>query len=422
MLDRSIAPPFKKIEKIDIQKAQTVMLDNGVPVHLIKAGQQPVIKLEIILQSGKWFEQQEGLAFFTAKMISEGTPKKTAHQISTIIDQYGAYLEVSPGYDYISIAFYSLEKYLKLLVPLFEELLFSASFPDTELEIMKNMVRQEIKIKQEKSNIVALKNFREILFREHPYGKDLDTDHIDDIHQEQLQHYYDNYFRNKPEIVISGSFSQDEILQLVNDHFGSKSYPQLSLIDYQINYEPENTVIEKPRSSQSSIKIGKVLFNKTHPEYLKMLFVNEVLGGYFGSRLMKNIREEKGYTYGIYSRMMNFRAAGYFIISADVKKESTRLAIEEIYKEILKLQESLVPDAELEIVKNQMLGSFLNEINSPFALAEKFKSVHYHNLDYSFYQHFIETINQISAEEVRQVAQRHLQRNSMSEVVVGGMQ
>lgn len=422
MLDRTVAPPFQKIDKIDIQKAHSLQLENGVPLYLIKAGKQPVVKLEMVLQSGKWFEKQEGIAFFTAKMISEGTNNKTANEISTFIDQYGAFLEVNPGYDYITVAIYSLEKYLSLLVPLLKELIFSASFPASELAIMKNMVRQEIKFKQEKSNVVALKKIREIIFRAHPYGKDLELYHIDNISQEQLQHYYQHFFRNKPEFIVSGNFSQEDIIKLLNHHFGSYQFPHLEPDVYELKYQPKNIVLEKAKASQSSIKIGKLLFNKTHPEYLRMLIVNEVLGGYFGSRLMKNIREQKGYTYGIYSRMINFRSAGYFMISADVKKEFTKLAVEEIYKEIAKLQECMVPQEELEIVKNQMLGSFLNEINSPFALAEKFKSVHYHNLKYSFYQNFIEMINQVNATELMEMAQKQLTRETMSDVIVGELQ
>ena len=420
MLDRTVAPAFKKIDKIDIKKAHTTHLTNGVPVHQIIAGKQPVTKVEIVLQSGKWFEGQEGIAFFTAKMIGEGTTNKSASEISTFIDQYGAYLEINPGYDYITIAIYSLEKHLPHLVPLFHELLFSASFPQVELDIMKNMVRQEIKLKQEKTTIVALKKIRETIFKNHPYGKDLGIEQINAIDRGPLIDYYDRFFKNKPEFILSGSFTADTI-NLIEQYFGKEKFQNIEFPAHNLDYESVSLLIEKPKSSQSSIKIGKLLFNKTHPEYLKMLIVNEILGGYFGSRLMKNIREQKGYTYGIYSRMINFRAEGYFIIGADVKKEFTSLALDEIYKEIEKLHTMPIPDDELEIVKNQMLGSFLNEIDSPFALAEKFKTVHYHNLDYSFYQYFVQQINTITPEEIMQTAKIHLQRESLSEVVVGGI-
>jgi zinc protease len=420
MLDRTVAPPFKKIDKIDIKKAQTTQLSNGLPVHQILAGKQPVTKVEIVLQSGKWFEGQEGVAFFTGKMISEGTIDKSASEISNFIDQYGAYLEINPGYDYITLAIYSLEKHMPHLVPLLHELLFSASFPQVELDIMKNMVRQEIKLKQEKTSIVALKKFRETIFKNHPYGKDLGIEQINAIDNTLLIDYYEQFFKNSPEFIISGNFTEDTI-SLIEQYFSREKIQNIGFPAYSLDYKPLSLLIEKPKSSQSSLKVGKLLFNKTHPEYLKMLIVNEILGGYFGSRLMKNIREQKGYTYGIYSRMINFRASGYFVIGADVKKEFTVLALEEIYKEIEKLQTEPVSDEELGIVKNQMLGSFLNEINSPFALAEKFKTVHYHNLDYSFYQSFVQQINTITSEEIMYTAKKHLQRESLSEVVVGGI-
>lgn len=421
MLDRTVAPPFRKIESIDIQKAHSDVLSNGTPIHIINAGKQDIVKLELVLQSGKWFEKQNGDSFFTTKMLTEGTRYRTAAEFSNYIDKYGAFLELNPGFDFVDIGIYILNKYFAYLIPVVQELLYDAIFPENELQILKNNTLQEIRIKNEKNNILAVRKFRELVFGEkHPYGIDLGEEDIKHIERNALVNYYDQVFRNNLEIVLSGNVSTNHI-KLTDQFLGklvlSESQPNNPP---EINTKKQKALIERPKSSQSSIRIGKLLFNKSHPDYLKMLVVNEILGGYFGSRLMKNIREEKGFTYGVYSRIMNFKNAGYFVVGTDVKKEFTQKTIDEIYKEIEILRNQPLGDEELQTVKNQMLGAFLSEINSAFALADKFKSIHFHGLGYAFYQDFINTVNHIQAKEIQQTAQEYLDPDSMTEVVVGG--
>src|SRR5690606_38831269 len=180
-------------------------------------------------------------------------------------------------------------------------------------------------------------------------------------------------------------------------------------------------VEEKPKNIQSSIRLGKKLFTKNHPDLIDMLILNEILGGYFGSRLMKNIREEKGYTYGISSSIITLKNEGFFIVGTDVNKENTQNTIDEIFKEIDILQSTNVPDEELETVKNYMVGSFLSDINTPFALADKFKAVHLNDMDLQFYKNFIERINTISAEDIKDIANKHLDAESLRTIVVGGL-
>ena len=168
--------------------------------------------------------------------------------------------------------------------------------------------------------------------------------------------------------------------------------------------------------------MGKILVNKSHPDYKKILVANEILGGYFGARLMKNIREEKGYTYGIYSTIVPLKNSCYMVIGTDVKREFTQNTLQEIYKEIGILSDTLVPDNELETIRNHMIGSFQSNLNSPFALADKFKGVHFHGLDYSFYSQYFNILKQITSREIREIARQYLAPNSMSQVVIGNIQ
>jgi zinc protease len=423
MVDRSIAPAFKKVRKVDLQKAISGNLVNGIPLHIIDAGSQPVIKLEMVLYSGKWFEPEDGISYFTTKMLTEGTANKTSLQVSEFFDRYGAYVELNSGFDYNTVALYVMIKHFPETIKVFREILTEASFPEEEFQILKNNTLNDLRVKNEKINILATKKFRETIFgNEYPYGKEISEENVVQLGPvDKLKEYYKNHFFNKVEIVASGNIFDDQI-ELINDQFGSfESKTFTDALHPLPMYKPSKEVLVREKSSQSSIRIGKRLFNKNHPDYLKMLVVNEVLGGYFGSRLMKNIREEKGYTYGVYSRVMSFKKEGYFSVSLDVKKEDTRNAIDEIYKEIKTLQQEPVPEEEMETVRNEMIGGFLSEINSPFALADKFKAVHFQGLDYQFYQNFIDVINTITPEEVMEAAVRYLDVSDMSEVVVGGV-
>jgi predicted Zn-dependent peptidase len=177
-----------------------------------------------------------------------------------------------------------------------------------------------------------------------------------------------------------------------------------------------------PESVQASVRVGRLLFNRTHPDYLRMRVVNEILGGYFGSRLMKNIREDKGYTYGIYSRISTYSDTGSLVIGADVKKEFAAEVIEEIYKEMNVLAQEPVPAQELEVVRNYMLGKFLGNSITPFDLAEKFKVLLFNGLNYVHYEELLDTIKTIDTEQIMQVASLYLTPQLMTEVVVGGIE
>lgn len=421
MVDRSVEPAFRRIKKVDFQKVVSGALDNGIPFHILSAGRQPVIRIEVVCHSGTWFERKNGVSFLTTKMLTEGSTQKNAHQISEFFDRYGAFLELNPGFDYNSVSLYVMTRQLEQTLPVFREILTESAFPEQEFRILKNNTISDLKVKNEKNNIIASRKSRELVFgKGHPYGKELTEDIVAQIEDPgELQEYFQNIFHNQVEIIASGLVLGKDI-DLINYYFGNLKNLRLENPTHPLPpYSPQKERIEKERSVQSSVRVVKRLFGKQHPDYLKTLVANEVLGGYFGSRLMKNIREEKGLTYGVYSRLMNFKNEGYFLVSLDVNKEQVGLAIDEIYKEIRKLQNELVPADELETVKNQMIGGFLTEISSPFALAEKFKAVHFHGLDYGFYQEFVDTINTIAPEEIRQMAAAYLDVSDMSETVVG---
>lgn len=422
MLDRKIAPPFKRVTNIAIPQAKRTFLDNGTPLYYIEAGKQPVVRLEFIFKAGAWYEEKKGASYFAAKMLSEGTLQKSSAQISYEVEKFGAYLEFNPTLDYSIVTLECLSKHLNNLLPLLHEILRQPSFPEDELVTLKNIKAQQTRVQNEKSSFLASKKFREAIFGEaHPYGKDLTLEDIDKLTQDDVRSFYDQYYNLPFEILISG-LPDSGFIADINKIFG-QTVLQKAAADPTYISQPISspTIIEREANLQSSIRVGKKLLTKEHPDYVKLLVVNEILGGYFGSRLMKNIREDKGYTYGISSALVPLRNDGYFIVGTDVNKENTRNTLQEIYKEIEVLQTTLISDDEFNTVRSFMIGSFLSEINTPFALSDKFKGVHLYGLGYDFYDSYLQTVNNISSTEIRELAQQYLQKETFSEVVVGGL-
>ena len=424
MLDRTISPAFQTIAAINIPPVQIIKLSNGIPLYVVNVGEQPIIKIEFSFEAGSWQETQNGVSLFTSKMILEGTKNYSSSEISEYFDKFGSFIESGQGLDRANFVVYGLKKHLPFLLPMVQELLNDAIFPEKELNTFKNIQLQTLQVNSEKSAFIANKTFRRKVFGDvHPYGNSMNEEAIKGINQTVLVDFYHNYWQGKPHrIFLSGNVGEAEI-KLIEQYFGSQTISSSisnTVFTNQVLPKGENILIGKEESMQSSIRMGKQLMTRKHPDFFTMMLLNEVLGGYFGSRLMKNIREEKGLTYGISSNLALFGQAGYFVIGTDVKREFTQQTIDEIHKEIKILQTELITGDELEVVKNYMAGSFAGSLNTPFDIADRYKVIFSENLHVDFYKNYIPNIQQISGEMLLEAANKYLAVDSLFEIVVGG--
>ncbi|SOD88269.1 M16 family metallopeptidase [Spirosoma fluviale] len=423
-LDRTQSPGFQAIQEIRLPAVQSHRLDNGIPLHLISVAQQPVLRLECVFNAGTWYEQVPGSAFFAMKMLSEGTPTRTSAQISEYIDRYGAFLELNSGPDRASVVIYCLTKFLPDVLPVLREMLTEATFPQKELDDLRNITLQNLRVNYEKNAYLAGVLFREKLFGAyHPYGRSQKPENVEKLTRQDVVEFFSRVINERPfQIVLAGQASENEVLS-INRELG-----QLPLrtdvrpaFDGNIHVDDGVPVLaDKPDSVQSSIRVGRRLFTRSHPDFFKMLVTNEILGGYFGSRLMKNIREEKGFTYGISSNMPSFRQDGYFLIGTDVNKENTQQTLDEIRKEISTLQTELVSMDELETVQNYMAGEFVGSLNTPFEIADRYKVILLDGMPIDFLTTYIHNIRQVTPSDVMETASRYLAPDDLQEVVVGG--
>ena len=423
ILDRTIAPAINPIDRFHLPKVETVSFSNGNILHKFALGSQPVVRVEWIFNTGSRIEEKIGTSFFTSKMLVEGTTTCTSTEIQELLAQYGAFLEIHPGNERINITLFCLEKHLTELVPFIKSLLTESTFPEEQLIKMKQIQSQGIQVNKEKTAYLAGVAFRELLFNnKHPYGKHLSIETIAALDHADLTSFFKNELANKQcDIILTGGFSK-EAAALIEKLFGSETVVRANIKKSlpAVLKPAREIVIEKEGSVQTSIRYGRMLFNHTDADYFDAYILNEILGGYFGSRLMQNIREEKGYTYGINSSIVPMQEGGYFVIGTDVKREFTKNTLTEIEKELQLLIDTLVSDNELETVKSYMLGSFVGDIQTPFAIADKYKTIYFYGLRYDYYERFFSRIQSITATDIQKVAKKYFAPSEMSYVIAGG--
>lgn len=422
MLDRTAAPAFQIPAHTSLQRATTSTLVNGIQFHELLLGDQEVCRVEVVLKSGNWYETRDGISFFTTKMLLEGTHKLSGRQVADKLDYYGAYWEATAGMDFVTLTVYSLSKYLHEVVPFFLETVLEASFPEKELELLKKVRVQQIRVGKQKTSAVASSGLRALLFgSHHPYGKDLDEEQVALVNVEDLKNYHQSKLFNQAEVFVAGKLSATQIDSLKNifSSFPATDFP-LTAVDARTT-PPVREIIPVEGSVQSSLRLGKRAVGRQHPDHYHLMLLNELFGGYFGSRLMKNIREDKGYTYGIYSSISYLQNDAFWVVGTDVNREVAIAAVEEVLKEMAILTSEPVPADELDTVKNYMIGTFLTSISTPFSLMDKFRSVHFSKMDYDYYDNLLTSIRTATAEDVMRVANDSFDQESWLQVVAGGI-
>ncbi len=420
---RKIHPQSKAIETVSLVEPEKYILDNGIPVYLINAGTQEVVKIDLIFDAGSKLQDFPLQAQFTSKCLVEGTDSFDSKTIAETVDFYGAYLKPSVSRDDAAVSLFSLNKHLEHLMPVFAEVALSPKFPDHEIQTMVQKLRQEYLVNMEKVSFIAQQQFSALVYgNQHPYGKTMDIVDYENISQQILQKFYAKFYKTSGlKIIVSGKVNNG-LIKMLNQFFGQHQVVFGENIPGGLTIKPSETLEHysvKDDALQSAVRIGNATINKTHRDFLPFMVVNTILGGYFGSRLMTNIREDKGYTYGIGSGLASLNHAGMFFIASEVGNDVTGKAIEQIFIEIEKLRSEPVKAEELSLVKNYLLGTFLRSADGPFALADLFKATLDYGMDMSYYDSFLHTVKNITIKDIQDIAVKYLQPDSMIRLVVG---
>jgi zinc protease len=421
MLNRKKQPPIYEVKDLKLPPIQHIYLDNQIPVYVINLGLQEVVKVEVVFHAGRPFESTPLASRATGSLIKEGTQTLSSSEIAEKIDFLGGSISTPSGLDTSNVVLQCLTKHFDQLLPLLAEMILTPAFPQKELDTFIENNIQGLQVELSKSDIVAYRQITENIFgKEHPYGYNSDETMYRNLERSALvEHYKANYHAGNCTIFISGKIN-DEMLKSLNTYFGKMEKREKKIFTPPvITTKPSKIFIEKKDSSQTAISIGRRLFSRNHEDFNTFFVLNTILGGYFGSRLMENIREEKGYTYNIYSASEPMLFDGYFYISTEVGNEYLKATKEEIYKEITILKNELIDKKELKMVKNYLLGNILTMIDGPFNVAEIVKSYVTENVPFENFEKIVAIIRAVSAEQLRDIACKYLQEEDLWEVVVG---
>lgn len=424
MIDRTKAPDFKIVDDISIVKARKEYLDNQIPVYILNAGEQEVVKVEFVFEAGVWHQDKPLISSATNSLLNEGTENMTSAEIAEKLDYYGAYLGLDSGQHTSSVVLYTLNKHFNQTISVINEILKKAIFPEKELKTYILNKKQEFILNQQKVEKIARKEMNKILFgKNHPYGIYIELDDFDSITTNDLKNFYQKYYSSDNcRIVISGNVNEMHYHHL-NFNFGQNDWLKKevrTIKEFKIQTEKKKRwKFQKEDALQSAIRFGKVMVNKTHSDWTALHLVSTILGGYFGSRLMTNIREQKGYTYGIGSAVISLKDAGYFVIASEVAKEVSELAVDEVRKELKILCNELVSDTELDLVRNYILGDMLQTFDGPLALSAAYKGILDYNLDYDYFYKIINEVKNITPKKILETANKYFNEETLYEVIVG---
>ncbi|NVJ85147.1 MAG: insulinase family protein [Algoriphagus sp.] len=422
MLDRSQPPKFIIPEDFSLIQPEQFQLSSGAKVFHIHTPAVEAVKIDFI---GKGTRSslpldQALIPGFTLQLLSEGTATKSGNEIAHFFDFHASEIQPIVTFGHEGFSLISTKKHLFKVLPLVLEIVHEAIFPTEILEKRKSQRKLAIQLEREKTASRASQLFRKALFGEgHPYGVEIGENMLQEVTSNRLHYQSQNLLWQDLEIFISGNFTEIELSQLLNSLEGFPVRPALESVllpDVSSEYVVHE---ERPNSVQSSIRVGKFSIPKNHPDFISLSVFNSILGGYFGSRLIKNIREDKGHTYGIYSSLAQIGSMNYWVVAADVEKKYLETVTSEIQKEIQLLCEEAVSKEELELVRNYLMGQMLSQFSNAFDLMDRFRAVYHADLNLDFYQRKLNFIKKFTQEDVLQVGEKYFKNQELFIVSVG---
>lgn len=393
---------------------------NGVKIYVLDSDDFEVVRFTFVFHAGTAMQHKPFTASATANMLSEGSTTMSAQQIADELDFYGSYFDVNIDRDYSYISFVSLSKFFAQTADVAEEIVLRPAFDERELKSYCQKRKQSLAIERQKVDVQSRELFAEALFgKEHPYGISVPCECYDNVTRRDIVELYAELYTASNCFVVCSGRVDDAVVERISKmtmllHEGPKPS-----VDFPIVTSTPTIHRDIAGALQSSIRIGCRLFARTHPDFVGMQVVAAILGGYFGSRLMQNLREEHGYTYGVMAAMVNFDREGYLAIATQVAREHRDDALREIYSEIERLRTELITEEELQMVKNMMIGEVLRILDGPFGIADVTIENIMCGVDNSYTEKNIETIFAITPEEVQRLARKYLSREAFVEVVVG---
>lgn len=424
MLNRSIPPPIRQVSALRLPHAEVLQLRNGIPLYRMHYPDQEIFKIEVMFFAGRLEESQRASAKVTSRMLREGAGLLDTAAIAEHFDYYGASVGTPASLDNSSVVLYGLRKHLPEVLPLFAQIILEPTFPQQELDTYIRAVVHDAQVELDKIEVQAYRKITELIFgAEHPYGYNSMPADYQALDRNALDAYYQRWFTPANACIIASGCIDEDAMRQIDNLLGqfSRSGPTKPAYPEPILAPPLRFDQQHDGSLQTAIRLGRRLFNRHHPDYTAFFVVNTILGGYFGSRLMTNIREKKGYTYNIYSSVDTLRHDGYFYIATEVNNDKAAATLRQINSEIRKLRETLVSEQELEMVRNYILGMLLNGLDGPMNSSDMLKSFVMDQLPFEVFGQMLDVVLNITPQKIQETAQQYLQSEDLWTVCVGDL-
>ncbi len=412
---------------LDVKRS---VLSNGMTLMTVERHSIPVVMVSVGISAGNLHEHKDkaGLANLVASLLDEGTTSRTSQQISEEIEFVGGSVGASGGSDYIRISLSVLKKDLDLGFDLLSDIMLRPVFPEDELKKTVERVKAGLKSQEESPGFLASREYKKAIFGEHPYGRLITgtEETLDRITRADLVDFHSQYYYpNNAVMAVVGDVTPGEVQKLIDRYFAQWKPGQISLPSLaQPSLQKERKIITIDRNlTQANILLGHLGVSRGDPDYYSLSVMNYILGGGgFASRLMQNIREEKGLVYDIHSYFDPDKYSGSFRVGLQTKNESANIAIKEVLEEIKKIRELPVSDGELSDAQSFLTGSFPMRFETGARIAGFLVAVEYYGLGLDYIDNYPGYINSVTKEEVMRVAQKYLHPDNYTLVVVANQE
>lgn len=418
MINRTLTPELNEIDQIDFIKPSIFDISSSVKLYSMCEVPNQTSRLDLYFNAGTILGDI-GTASFVNSLLLSGTNTKTSIEINNEMDSLGAFFESSVSNENALVSIYALKENMLAVLSILKDAIENVAFLEHEVIELVNDRKQKFRIGMEKVSYLAQRSFQQKLFNHPIYGRIAEESDFENVSISTLKRFHkDNYLHGLTKVVLIGAFSTDEIDEVI-DMTGNWAMDVLPNFDEKCQNEPSKTHVNKEQAVQTAIRVGRMLFNKKDPDFIDFQILNTILGDYFGSRLMTNIREDKGYTYGIGTMVAELTEMGYFLVATEVGSDKKDATLHEIQFEFNRLQTELVSEDELQLVKNYMLGQLLKSADGPYAMMDLFLHVEPFNIGLEYYNQCIESINKITPERIKELAIKYLNWDKMTIVTAG---
>ncbi|MBO4588080.1 MAG: insulinase family protein [Bacteroidales bacterium] len=422
MIDSRLIPSEADLKTLLPQRRT---LPGGNSMYLFPSKSVDILKLDFIFNAGGASQPKRLCAGAVRDLLLEASERYNSRQVAELFDRLGVAMDRQATSSTVKLTVYVLKKYAAEVFPVLSDLLLHPVIGQDEFDVLMAKRRQTLLNAELKTNMMARNLFYEAVYgKDHPEGVYAKPDDVQKLSLADVRGYADQRFSlADATLVLAGNYD-DEILKLLDECFSIPT-PRSNLsntLNSKLKIQSSKLKIRHsiPSSVQTTLRVGRILpIEWDDPDYPMFMILNTVLGGYFGSRLMTNIREEKGYTYGIYSMSNMVRGSSVFYVTSDVASEYTEPALKEIYHELDMLRREPVSEDELNLVCNYMAGDFLRSIDGIFERSERFYNMLDTLIDERFTTNLLNALQTATPAKLKELAERVFDKRELTEVIVG---